>query len=304
MEYFRRLNCRYCGSEELSSILDLGLHPPSDSFIDYDQIKNEKKYPLELFFCKSCFLLQLCDVISPKILFGGEFLYLSSSSKALVDHFKNFTNEVSNEFNLSSSDTVVDIGCNDGLLLNSYRIKGLKTIGIEPSELADIAKANCYKVYRGFFNSNLVNEIIKRYGQPEIVTATNVFPHIDEIDLFVQALTSLIGNKGVFIIEASYALDLIDNNLFDTIYHEHLCYLSLTPLVKFLDKYDLEVFKIKKNILGASGPAIRVYIQSRNGKNKISTLVKQVIIDEEQWGIKNLKKYKNFSKRVVNIKKN
>ena len=301
-EHIRHTHCRYCQSDQLISILDLGEHPPSDSFILSKEIETEKRYPLELFYCENCFLLQLLDVVSPKLLFGGEFLYQSSTSGALRNHYTLLTEMLTQRFEVSSGDTVVDIGCNDGIILNAYQTEGLNTVGIEPSDLADIARGNGHHIYRDFFNQDCAKKIISTFGPVKVATATNVFPHVDQIRDFVEGIRELIGFQGIFVIEASYMPDFIDQTLFDTIYHEHLCYLGLTPLKHFLEPLGLEVFDIERASVGASGPAIRILIQQYSGKQPISPNVDIFLSFEKEWGISNIEKYRSFAGRVKSAK--
>ena len=137
MGYYKRKNCRYCNSRDLSQFISLGNQPPSNSFINFDQIVNERKYPLDVYFCNECYLVQLLDVVSADSIFDN-YHYRSSSSKALINHFMAMTNELQERFNLKPHDRVVDIGCNDGITLNSYNIKNLIKIGVEPSNVADV----------------------------------------------------------------------------------------------------------------------------------------------------------------------
>ena len=301
-EHFRHTHCRYCQSDQLISILDLGEHPPSDSFIFSKEIETEKRYPLELFYCENCFLLQLLDVVSPKQLFGGEFLYQSSTSGALRNHYALLTEMLTQRFEVLSGDTVVDIGCNDGIILNTYQTEGLNTVGIEPSDLADIARGHGHHIYRDFFNQDCAKKIISTFGPVKVATATNVFPHVDQIRDFVDGIRELIGSQGIFVIEASYMTDFIDQTLFDTIYHEHLCYLGLTPLKHFLEPLGLEVFDIERASVGASGPAIRILIQRHSGQQSISPNVDKFLSFEKEWGISNIEKYRSFADRVKSAK--
>jgi hypothetical protein len=262
--------CRYCGSKKLTKFLSLGDQPPSNSFISPDKVKSEKRYPLDVYLCRSCFLSQLIDVVPAEIIFD-EYLYLSSSSKALKDHYANLAKILTERFGLKSGDVVVDIGCNDGILLEGYNLSGLVRLGVEPSKVAEIAVGAGFEVYKSFFGLKTAKAIVKKHKTAKVVTATNVFAHVDNIASFVMGLPALLGDDGVFVIEAPYLIDLIDKTLFDTIYHEHLCYLSLTPMVSFLKRFGLEVFDIERVPFGASGPAIRVFIQSKTGKDRKST---------------------------------
>ena len=268
MDYYKRDDCRYCGSNDLEIFCRLGAHAPSNSFIDEDEIKSEKKFPLNLSICKNCFLVQLQDVVSGKIIFS-DYHYLSSSSKALVRHFEAMASEITTNFEIKDEDVIVDIGCNDGILLDAYNNRNLKLIGIEPSSVSKIAREKGYKIYNEFFTNKLADNIKNDIGKAKIITATNVFAHVDDMHSLVEGVSNLLIEDGIFIVEVSYLIDLINNNLFDTVYHEHLCYLSLTPLVPFLKRYDLEVFNVQRKEVGASGPSvtfIKKLIQKKNIK--------------------------------------
>jgi hypothetical protein len=230
-------------------------------------------------------------------------LYLSSTSKALKNHYAGLAAQVTRRFGLQPGHVVVDIGCNDGVLLSGYSLEGLVRVGVEPSKVADYAEAAGFKVVRGFFGPEVARRIVSTYGKAKVVTATNVFPHVDDIGTFTDGLPLLLDNDGVFVIEASYLLDLIDQTLFDTIYHEHLCYLSLTPMVGFFERHGLQVFAAEKVPFGASGPAIRVWAQKKGGSRQIEASVSQMLATEKEWGVGDMGRYRHYSAQVEKIKR-
>ena len=198
---------------------------------------------------------------------------------------------------------MVDIGCNDGILLGGYQLPGLKRVGVEPSKVAEVAIAAGFDVERGFFGPERARAVVERFGQAKVVTATNVFPHVDDIHRFVEGLPILLASDGVFIVEASYLVDLIDLTLFDTIYHEHLCYLAVTPMIPFLDQHGLEVFDVQRVPFGASGPAIRVWIQRKGARQRIEPAVAELLADEESWGVRRLERFLGYAAQVEAIKR-
>ncbi len=301
MPAHKNSRCRYCGSTHLAQFLTLGNHPPSNSFLPPDQIASEKRYPLDVYFCESCFLVQLLDVVEREEIFC-DYVYLASTSKALKNHYAGLTAELVRRFNLKPGHVVTDIGCNDGVLLSGYPLEGLVRVGVEPSKVADRAEAAGFKVVRKFFGAEAAKHIAETYGRAKIVTATNVFPHVDDIASFTNALPTLLDDDGVFIIEASYLLDLIDQTLFDTIYHEHLCYLSLTPMVPFFDQHGLQIFAAEKVPFGASGPAIRVWAQKKGGPRKVEDSVPQMLATEKAWGVGDVNHYRRYSAQVEKVK--
>lgn len=293
--------CRYCGSGNLLMFLSLGEQPPSDNFIKPSEIKKEKKYPLDVYFCKNCSLVQLLDVVDKKTLFD-DYLYISSTSSALKNHYSQLARLLTKRFKLKKGDSVVDIGCNDGILLEGYS-SNLVRVGVEPSKVAGLARSAGFEVEKSFFDQKTAKKIVKKHGTTKIATATNVFAHVDDIGSFVDALGVLLGKEGVFVVEAPYLIDMIDQTLFDTIYHEHLCYLSLTPMVPFLKKHGFEVFDIERIPFGASGPAIRIFIQPKIGGRKIEKNVGKILLSEEKWGVAKVRKYLQYRKRVEKIKR-
>ncbi len=296
----KRNTCRYCGSSQLKQFLSLGHHPPSNSFINKDQINTEHRSPLEVYLCQSCYLVQLIDVVSAEAIFD-DYLYLSSSSKALKKHYANLAEYLTVRFRLKKDDVVVDIGCNDGILLNGYTKKGLIRVGVEPSKIAEVAVASGLEVIKSFFNPRSARRITKKYGRATVVTATNVFAHVDDILEFVSALPLLLEDQGIFVIEAPYLVDMIDQTIFDTIYHEHLCYLSLTPMVPFLARFNLCIFDVERIPFGASGPALRIFV-AKPGTRLVKSSVKKMLKDEIAWGVKDMKRYHRFALQVKKVK--
>ena len=281
----------------------LGDHPPSNSFLTVDQIQDEKMFPLDVYICNSCYLVQLIDVVSAENIFN-EYYYLSSSSKALVNHFSYMTADIMDKFDLLPRDIVVDIGCNDGITLDTYQINEIVKIGVEPSDVAKLAKQKGHIVINQFFSDTVAEDIVRKFGRAKIITATNVFAHVDDIHSFVLGIPILLSDEGVFIIEVSYLLDLVEQNLFDTVYHEHLCYLSLTSVIPFLKKYDLDVFKVERYLIGASGPSVRFFIQKSNyNKRSIDRSVEEMLIMEYEWGVHEISTYRSFSERIQKVKK-
>ncbi len=288
-------SCRYCGSDDLRAVLSLGDQPPSNSFLREEDIAHEERYPLELVRCGSCALTQLGHSVSGALIFDN-YRYLSSSSTALRRHYGALARTLASRFELQAGELVVDIGCNDGILLRAFD-NSLGRVGVEPSNVAEIARAEGLDVIRAFFGEDVAREIVDRLGCARLVTATNVFAHVDSIGAFVAALPHLLGARGVFVAEISYLPDLIDGVLFDTIYHEHLLYLALTPMVPFLRRFGLSVFDVERVPFGASGPAFRVYI-APDAAMPVSPAVDEFLEREERWGIRTDARYSAFAVAV------
>lgn len=290
--------CRMCHSKNLIEYLDLGMQPLANSFISKNQFKNENIYPLKLILCKSCGLSSLSVVVNPKIIFDS-YDYLSSSSKALQSHYNKLTSNIIKKFKIKNSDILMDIGCNDGILLNQYGNKYKNLYGVEPSNASKNILNTKIRIFKEFFNINFSKKYINNFKPPKIITITNVFAHINNLDDFTKALKVITNTDSIIIIEFPYLPYMIEKKTYDIIYHEHLSYISLTPLKKFFNKYSFKIFNVEKINFGASGPSLRVFVSKSKSKFKINKSVNKILIYEKKWGIKKISNYKNFSQNVI-----
>ena len=295
-------HCRICFSKKLIDYLDLGKQPFSNSFLNYKDLKKEKKFPLIIVLCKNCGLSQLSIIPNTKFIFS-KYDYLSSSSKALTDHYRDLVKKLVKNYNVLSTDTVLDIGCNDGILLKHYPKNFSNVIGVEPSDASKYIKQKRIKLINKFFNYKTSNDYLKKYNKPKIITITNVLAQIDNLNEFAKGLHNIIDNKSLIIVEFPYLLHMINRGLFDLIYHEHLSYLALTPLKYLFKKFDIKIINFKKLNLGASGPAIRLFLAKNDSAYQTSNKVIKQIKYEMIWGVQKMKKYE-FFKKIVNAKIN
>lgn len=292
--------CRICYSQKLTKYINLGKHPFSNSFLLKKQIKYEKKFPLELVLCRNCSLTQLSIIPDTKFIFN-KYDYLSSSSRALSNHYKNLVSYVVKKQKLKSSDTVLDIGCNDGVLLDHYPINFKNIIGVEPSNAINFLNKKRIIGIKKFFNFDYSKKYLKNHNKPLVITITNVLAQIEDLNDFVKGLENILHDQGIIVIEFPYLIEMIKKGFFDLIYHEHLSYFSLTPLKLLFSKYDLKIFDFEKIEIGASGPALRLFVSKKYSKFKLSKkIIKQFKI-EKNWGIKNIYQYKKFSKKTKSI---
>ncbi len=292
--------CRYCGSSRLTRFLSLGEQPPSNSFIRSSEIASEQSYPLDVAVCETCWLVQLLDTVPPEATFD-DYLYLSSTSKALVAHYHRLAQSLVPRFHLAAGDVVVDIGCNDGALLRGYPAD-LVRVGVEPSKVVELLDGSGIHPIKAFFGADAAQRITSEFGRAKVVTATNVFAHVDDVASFVSAMVDLLDDDGVFVIEAPYLVDLIDQTLFDTIYHEHLAYLSLTPVVAFLKTHGLTVVDVERVPFGASGPAIRVFSSKSSSRPAVGPAIRTMLRDEADWGIGRIDRYTDYAQKVEGVK--
>ncbi len=307
MKNFKKISkCRICNSKKIIEYLDLGNQPLANSFLTKKKIPLEKKYPLKLMLCKNCSLSQLSIVINPKIIFN-DYDYLSSSSKALKNHYSKLVSDVEKKYINSNDTTVLDIGCNDGILLKNYKKSIKNIVGIEPSNAFLKIKNKKINIINKFFNFETTKLYLKKFNKAKIITITNVLAHIDNINDVIKNIKIILDNKGVLIIEVPYIMDMLKNGTFDLVYHEHLSYLGVTSIKNLLIKNKLKIIDIKKLKIGASGPSIRIYATHKKFMIKEKIIVKKFLSYESKFKIKNVKNYKKFGiivkKKIEDLKK-
>ena len=298
--YKFRKKCRLCSSNEFKLVLDLGKQPPSNSFLTKNQLnKFEKKFPLRLYICKSCFHLQLLDVVDKKDLFSN-YLYLTGANKPIIEHYEKYVHSVYHKIlKKREKPFVIEIGSNDGTLLKKMIKYDVRVLGIEPAKnLARLSNKIGIETKNKFFNLKLAKNISKQ-EKADVIIANNVLGHIDNLDEFIKGITQLLKNNGVFIFEVPHALNLIKNLEFDTIYHEHISYFSVIALSNWFKKYNLEIFDIEKQ--SVHGGTIRVFVSRKNNfKRKKS--VENILNKEKEYGMKKMKTYDDFSKKIEKLK--
>ena len=291
--------CRLCDGKDMFNFLDLGFHPPSDQFkkkkeIDFPTLY----YPLKVYSCKSCGFNQLNYIVKPEILYQQNYPYESSLTKTGKKHWKEFADSIVKNYNLTKNDLAVDIGSNTGILLEAFKNNKLKIAGVDPAaNICKIANRRNIPTINSFFNKSVVTRILKKYGKAKIITGTNVFAHVNDLKIFLKNIKKLIDKKkGVFVIEVPYFLNLVKNLEYDTIYHEHLSYITIIPLIKFLKKFNLEIIDIQeKDIHGGS---IRIFI-SEKGNYKKKKSVNKICKTEIKARLNSKKVLLNFKKKVT-----
>lgn len=300
MTNFKKISkCRICNSKKIIEYLNLGNQPLANSFLTKKQIPEEKKYPLKLILCKNCSLSQLSIVVNPKIIFN-DYDYLSSSSKALKNHYAKLVSSIEKKYINSNNTTVLDIGCNDGILLKNYKKRIKNIVGIEPSNASLKIKNKKINIINKFFNFETTKLYLKKFDKAKIITITNVLAHIDNINDVIKNVKTILDRKGILVIEFPYIMDMLKKGTFDLVYHEHLSYLGVTSVKQLLIKNNLKIIDIKKLNFGASGPSLRVYATHKNFKIKEKIIVKKLLNYESKFKIKNLKNYIKFGMIVKN----
>ncbi len=288
--------CQFSRKKDLELILSLGSIPAVNNFEKINRKKNhELFFPTNLVYSKSSNLFQIDNLVKKEILFPKNYPYTSSTTKILRDNFDSLFKEVKNITKLNSQDLVVDIGSNDGNLLRHF--KNVRVLGVTPEEIGKKAIKSGIPTILSYFNKSAVNKILKKYGKAKIVTATNVFAHMENLSQVTNNIKKIMNSDGIFISESHYFLNIIKDLQYDTIYHEHLRYYTLTSLKKFLESKSLKVFKVVKT--PTHGGSIRVYA-SKNKKIKVSKEIKKILEDEKR--IINKKNLSKFPIKVLDTK--
>lgn len=289
--------CQICANPNLELILSLGYIPPVSTSYEINKSKGQMHYPTPIFYCPKCHLVQIGVIVDPKVLFQPEYTYTSSTTRILRENFMELYKESSSLISINKQDLVVDIGSNDGNLLSNFK-DNHKVLGITPENEGKTAIKKGIPTIIDFFNAPVVANVIKKYGKAKVVTATNVFAHIENVNSVVQNILSLLTPDGVFISESHYVIPLLKTIQYDTMYHEHLRYYSLHSLQFLLEKHNLEIFHAK--YIPTHGGSIRVYA-SRKGKYPIKDSVKKILQDEKEH-ILDKKTFSTFRQRVISSK--
>jgi SAM-dependent methyltransferase len=291
--------CRMCDSTQLFQFLDLGTTALADRFMREDQLAiPEYEYPLEVMMCESCGLAQLSVVVDPQIMYCDDYPYESSMTKAGGRHWDEFARSTAKMLGLGEKDLVVDAGSNVGVLLQSFRRQGTRVLGVDPADnIAQIARDNGVDTITGFFNLDAAKKIVASHGHASVLTATNVFAHIDDLSGFVAAADHLLNARGVLIIEMPYFVELLQNLEYDTVYHEHLSYISLTPTVKFFERFGMEVFEVQRRDI--HGGSFRLFVRRKNAPaQSVAGIVGQLLELEKKEKAHDPARLKAFAQAV------
>jgi len=292
-----RKSCRLCDSNNIKVVLPLQKSPLCDAYLELP--KKQKFYNLNLCLCNECGFSQIDTVIDPEIIYR-DYIYVTTSSPGLQAHFEKYALEVCNFLNLDKSKLTVDIGSNDGTLLKVFQKFNHNVLGIEPSvKAASSANENGIETLSEFFDIGLANAIVDQYGKASLITINNLFANVDNLNEFVEGINVLLDSNGVLVIESSYLLDMIDNMVFDFIYHEHLSYFSIIPLVRFFKQFDMQLIHVHE--VGTKGGSLRYYWARSNSKWNPSLNVKELSLREVKAGI-NTEKFKDYETRIEAVK--
>ena len=297
------MNCRHCNATLTLPLIDLGLAPPSNAYLSTQQLQQpEKKYPLRVLICQTCWLAQTEDFAQAHELFDADYAYFSSFSSTWLEHAKRYANEMLARFHVSSSSHVVEIAANDGYLLQYFKAANIPCTGVEPTaSTATAARTKGIDIVQEFFGVALANTLVAQDKQADLITANNVLAHVPDINDFVAGFTVLLKPTGVATFEFPHLMQLMALNQFDTIYHEHFSYLSLTAVQRIFAANGLTVFDVEEH--PTHGGSLRVFAQRTDtGKQPISDRVAKMLRAEDAIGIQTEKYYLAFQVRAEKVK--
>jgi C-methyltransferase-like protein/putative zinc binding protein/methyltransferase family protein len=288
--------CRVCSEVDLHGLIDLGRMPLANAFVRKDQLcVPEEEFPLRVGICPNCHLIQLLDVVNPIILFR-HYIYRTSKVPVMPDHFRNYANQVWQRFRLSASQFVIEIGSNDGVLLGEMQKLGPRVIGIDPAvNVGAIANRQGVPTLLDLFSADLAMTLAQKYGHAKVVIANNVVAHIDDLFDLMKGVDALLMAEGIFIFEVPHISDMLENLSFDSIYHEHLSYFSLGPVVQLLNGVGLEVFDVE--MFPTHGLSMRVYA-GRRGYHNVSEHVPKLLAWEHGLRLREPSTYILFAKQI------
>lgn len=298
-----RNDCRLCGSSLLEMVLPIRPSPIADAFITKELLGEvQELYPLDCYLCLNCGHFQNIDIVDPDVLFR-DYTYRTSVSAGLVEHFKAYSESVIDKLGIAEGSLVVEMGSNDGSLLRAFKAHGMRVLGVDPARgIADEATKSGIPTLPEFFDPNIATKIRMEYGSVDLFCANNVFAHIDNLSEVACGVGEILAPAGVFIFEVSYLVDMVDNMVFDTIYHEHVSYHLLCPLERFFNKHNLTIFDVNRIV--TKGGSIRVFVQrASTGGHERSSSLDFLMEEEKRRGFLDTEIYKKWFEQIETRKR-
>ncbi len=288
-------SCQGCGASALEPVLDLGHHAPCDSLLTEQMLgEPETHFPLVFCRCTSCGLAQLDYAAPPEVVFFPEYPYRTAMTGLLKEHFWSLTHDVTERLGLGEEDLAIDIGSNDGTLLQGFQQEGVRVLGIEPTDIAKIAVDNDVPTVQAFFSEEVAEQVRAEHGNAAVVTGTNMFAHVNNLFPELRGVATLIGDDGAFVSESHYLLNLIEELQYDTIYHEHLRFYSLKPMIEIFNRAGFSIFDVER--VPTHGGSIRVWAD--RGKRDVSPRVDELVRLEEESGLYDGVAFDRFRQRI------
>lgn len=296
------LNCRFCNEPLTNIFVDLGTSPLSNAFLKEEMLdSSEKKYPLCVYVCHNCFLVQVPEFEKPENIFNN-YAYFSSYSSTWLEHAENYVEMMIKRFNFDEQKLIVEIASNDGYLLQFFKKKNIPVLGIEPAiNVANVAKEKGIITVTKFFNANTAKELRNDNKLADLIVGNNILAHVPNLNDFVKGLKTLLKPTGIITLEFPHVLQLIQKNQFDTIYHEHFSYFSLLTVKKIFSFHGLTIFDVEE--IYTHGGSLRVYVKHSEYDNILINERTSILLEKEkQCGLENISTYTNFIKNVEDIR--
>jgi len=296
------MNCRHCKTELSNVFIDLVNQPPSNSFLSVGQLDEPEVYfPLKTYVCPECFLVQLEEYKKSQDIFSDEYVYYSSFSSSWVAHARAYVDMAEKRFSLNSDSLVVEIASNDGYLLQNCVERGIPCLGIEPTGgTADAAEEKGVPTLRDFFGTDLARKLVEEGKQADLLLGNNVLAHVPDVNGFVEGLKIALKENGTITMEFPHLVNLIEKNQFDTIYHEHFSYLSLTTVQTIFAAHGLTIFDVEQQ--PTHGGSLRIFARHDNSTHHVSQAVTDLLALEDEKGLKDLKYYEGFQEKADRVK--
>lgn len=296
------MKCRHCSAPLVHTFIDLGFAPPSNAYLtESDLTRPETYYPLHVKVCDECWLVQTIDYATASELFDENYAYFSSASSSWLRHSEKYCEKIVGELNLSGESFVVEVACNDGYLLKYFLANGIPCLGVEPTEsTASAAEKIGIPVLKEFFTESLAADIVKGFKNADLIIGNNVFAHVPDINDFTRGLKAALSPFGVITLEFPHLMQLIRHTEFDTIYHEHFSYLSLTTVNRIFNSSGLRIWDVEE--LPTHGGSLRVYGCNVNDPRPTKDAVSLVLNREHEFGLQNISTYLDFKEKVNRVK--
>jgi hypothetical protein len=296
------MNCRGCNSEKTSLFLDLGHSPISNEFLDLGQLRiAEAHYPLKVYVCDRCGMVQIPEVTKKENLFSDNYVYFSSFSSSWLNHSKEFASKMIAEYSITNEDLVLEIASNDGYLLQYFKSLGIKVLGVEPAKsVAKVAVSKGIETISAFFGTDLALKLRAQGISPKVIVANNVLAHVPDIHDFINGVSILLDGQGLATFEFPHLSNLMELNQFDTVYHEHYSYLSYEALKPIFASHGLDIFQIEN--LSTHGGSLRLFVAPHDSR-KIETLeIQNLESREKKWSPRNSTNVQNLRSNALKTK--
>lgn len=294
---YRRTDCRLCGEKDPEVVLSLEPIPIAGDYVSRQELGNvQDRYPMDVALCNQCGSVFLMDVVDPEALYKN-FKYTSSSSPDLMVHFKAYAEYVLNSFSVQKGAFVVDVGSNDGLLLRQFQERGLRVLGVDPArDIARKATESGVETLGVYYDIDLARRLRNERGAANVITANNVMANVDNMGAFIESIRALLADDGLFIFESGYLLKLVENMVFDNIYHEHLSYFSVKALDLFFKNNGMELIDI--DCVATKGGSLRGVVQLSGGTRKRLTSVDEMVRVEREFGLDRAEVFLSLKRRI------